>query len=288
MTTAGGSADPGMVLDVLIPTRDRPEALAITLSGLAAAPLPLRIIVADQSRRPAAEHPLVTTMLRALAQDGQEVVVHEGRPRLGVAEQRDHLLSQARSPWVLFLDDDVWLRPWAISTLGAAMAELGCGLVGMAVTGLSYLDDHRPRQLRSFQPWDGPVRPERIRRGSPQWDRHELHNAANPAHLAELTGATPERWMAYRVAWIGGCVLYQRCALEEAGGFGFWRDLPPVHAGEDVVAQLAVIERRGGAGILPSGAIHLELPTTIPDRRNEAYDLVGPGREVAGLAVGER
>jgi hypothetical protein len=46
------------------------------------------------------------------------------------------------------------------------------------------------------------------------------------------------------------------------------------HAGEDVVAQWQVMERYGAAGILPSGAVHLESPTTVTDRRVEAYDVV--------------
>jgi len=76
------------------------------------------------------------------------------------------------------------------------------------------------------------------------------------------------------VAWIGGCVLYDRERLVELGGFGFWRSVPPAHAGEDVVAQLRVMERYGGAGLLPSRAYHLELPTTVTDRRAECYDYV--------------
>jgi hypothetical protein len=78
----------------------------------------------------------------------------------------------------------------------------------------------------------------------------------------------------YRVAWLGGCVLYNRQALLDAGGFTFWPQLPIDHAGEDVVAQWQVMERYGGAGILPSGAVHLESPTTVTDRRVEAYEVV--------------
>lgn len=40
------------------------------------------------------------------------------------------------------------------------------------------------------------------------------------------------------------------------------------------MAQWQVMERYGGAGILPSGAVHLESPTTVTDRRVEAYDVV--------------
>jgi hypothetical protein len=34
------------------------------------------------------------------------------------------------------------------------------------------------------------------------------------------------------------------------------------------------MERYGGAGLLPSRAYHLELPTTVTDRRAECYDYV--------------
>jgi hypothetical protein len=37
-----------------------------------------------------------------------------------------------------------------------------------------------------------------------------------------------------------------------------------------------VMAKYGGAGILPTGAVHLEAPTTVVDRRVEAYDVVPP------------
>ncbi|HET7724314.1 MAG TPA: hypothetical protein VFK68_06720, partial [Propionibacteriaceae bacterium] len=40
------------------------------------------------------------------------------------------------------------------------------------------------------------------------------------------------------------------------------------------VAQARVMARYGGAGLIPSGAVHLEAPTTVPDREVEARDLV--------------
>jgi hypothetical protein len=36
-----------------------------------------------------------------------------------------------------------------------------------------------------------------------------------------------------------------------------------------------VLATAGGAGILPSGAYHLESPTTVPDRTVQARDVVG-------------
>jgi hypothetical protein len=144
----------------------------------------------------------------------------------------------------------------------------------MAPQGLSYLDDRRPEQTAAFEAWNGPVQAERIRPGAPEFERWPLHNAANLSHLSADLSLGPGEWLPYRVAWLGGCVLYRRDALDDAGGFRFWPSLPVEHAGEDVVAQWQVMERHGAAGILPSGAVHLESPTTVTERRVEAYDVV--------------
>ncbi|MEW9549888.1 glycosyltransferase family 2 protein [Nonomuraea sp. NPDC050783] len=272
------SSDLAADLDVLVPTKDRPGALAVTLAGLAAQDTAgFRVVVSDQSARPAGEDPLVAAALRILAHRGSPVELLRHVPARGLAEQRQFLLEQAGRRFALYLDDDVWLEPGALGTLAGALDELACGFVGYALHGLSYRDDPRPHELVSYEEWPGPVRPERVRRDGPAWWRHRLHNAANPLHLAEKAGADGP-WKAYKVAWIGGCVLYDRERLVECGGFGFWRSVPPAHAGEDVVAQLRVMERYGGAGLLPSRAYHLELPTTVVDRRAECYDYVLEGR----------
>lgn len=78
----------------------------------------------------------------------------------------------------------------------------------------------------------------------------------------------------YKVAWIGGCVLLDVDKLRSVGGFGFWRDLPAEHCGEDVVAQARVMARYGGCGVLPSGAYHQEHPTTIRELRHDAPRLL--------------
>jgi hypothetical protein len=171
----------------------------------------------------------------------------------------------------------VWLEPGAVARLHEAIGELGCGFVGAAVQGLSYVEDHRPPELEPFERWLGRPRPERIEPGSAAWRRWTLHNAANPTHLGQRHVAPGERWVAYKVAWIGGCVLYDRRALDAVGGFGFWAELPESHCGEDVLVQQRVMARFGGAGILPSGAYHLESPTTVPDREVKAWEAVNAG-----------
>lgn len=264
------------ILEVLIPTRNRPTELAATLAGLAAQDADsFGVVVSDQSDgRAGWEHEAPATMLRVLEAQGRRVRTLRHLPRHGLAEHRQFLLDTSTAPRVLFLDDDVWLAPGAVRTLSEALGSLGSGFVGMAVQGLSYLDDRRPDEVAEFSVWDGPVEPERMDRESPGFERWKLHNAANLVHVAaELRRAGrlgAGEWLPYRVAWVGGCVLYRRDALETCGGFGFWQELPAAHVGEDVVAQWRVMERFGGAGIIPSQAVHLESPTTVPDRTVEA------------------
>ncbi|MDP9696870.1 UNVERIFIED_ORG: GT2 family glycosyltransferase [Arthrobacter globiformis] len=273
---ASGHTIEDAALDILIPTCDRPAELAVTLAGLAAQEGPaFRLVVSDQSDGPPAwEHSPAASLLRVLRAQGTDVELHRHLPRRGLAEHRQFLLEQARTDKVLFLDDDVWLEPGALGRMSDALDDLGCGFVGMAPQGLSFLDDRRPEQTGTFTPWQGPVTPERIRPGEEGFERWPLHSAANLSHLSAELELKSGQWIPYKVAWLGGCTMFRRQALEDAGGFGFWTQLPPEHCGEDVVAQWRVMERFGGAGILPSGAVHLESPTTVTDRRVEAFDVV--------------
>jgi GT2 family glycosyltransferase len=263
------------LLDVLVPTCDRPQALAVTLTSLAAQTLTgFRVVVSDQSERcdlpdGAVRAPEVLTPLRLLQARGRQVETHRHLPRRGLAEQRQFLLDQARAPYALFLDDDVLCEPDLLERLLAVMLDQQCGFVGMPLVGLSHLDDVRPHQ-QGFEPWDGPVQPETVAPGDPRWERHHLHSAANAWHVQqqlELKASSP---LLYKVAWIGGCVLYDVAKLRAVGGFDFWRDLPPAHCGEDVLAQLRVMAAHGGCGVLPTGAFHQQLPTTVPDREHDA------------------
>jgi GT2 family glycosyltransferase len=268
-----GAATPDV--DIVIPTRNRRVELATTLAGLAAQTYRrFRVLVSDQSDdEPSYATPPAQAMARVLRLAGQDVTFTRHLPRRGLAEHRDWLLRQATAPYVLFLDDDVWLEPEALGRMRTAIGELGCGFVGAAVQGLSYVEDVRPHQLAFYEEWDGPVTPETMTRTSRSWWRASLNAAANPYHLEKQLDLKPGEWRAYKVAWIGGCVLYDREALITCGGFDFWPQLPVEHAGEDVGAQWRVMAKYGGAGVLPTGAIHLESPTTVPDREIEVTEV---------------
>jgi glycosyltransferase involved in cell wall biosynthesis len=265
-------------VDVLIPTYRRHTALAITLAGLVSQTYrPLRIVVSDQTEEEPlpSRSPEVQAVVRVLEASGCCVERHHHLPKRGMAEHRGFLLAHALAPYALFLDDDVLLEPDLIERLVRAIQRSDCGFVGSALIGLSFRDDVRPDE-ETIEFWDGPVRPELVLPGTAAWSRHRLHNAANLLHVQQRLKPSEDRL--YKVAWVGGCVLYDVARLRATGGFRFWRLLPTRHAGEDVLAQQQVMARYGGAGLFPSGAYHLELPTTIGERRIDAPQVLAPSR----------
>jgi GT2 family glycosyltransferase len=263
-------------IDILVPTYNRPDALAVTLTSLCAQTFrDFRVTVSDQTEdQDMVEFSTIQNVRRVLEIHGHKPHILKHLPRRGIAEQRQFLLEQATAPYVLFLDDDILLEPWVLELLLNTIEQQGCGFVGNPLVGLSYLHDVRPEEHRSFAPWERHVQPEAIAKDTPEWQRWQLHNAANPYHLQQKWGATVENPCPYRVAWISGCVLFDRAKLLTCGGFEFWQHLPPNSCGEDVVVQQRMMKQFGGCGVLPSGAYHQELPTTIRDRTYNAPNLL--------------
>ncbi|HEX7021558.1 MAG TPA: glycosyltransferase [Trueperaceae bacterium] len=251
------------VLDVLIPTMNRPLALALTLAGVAGQSLSeLRVVVADQSDEPMQDHTVLRTLARIIEARGGMLEWHHRLPRHGIAEQRQFLLDQATSRHCLFLDDDVFMEPWVAAKLHEVLCAEACGFVGAFPNGMSFVEDVRPDQ-QQVEFWSGPVRPEVVEPGSKGWERAKLHAAANLYHAG--LRLAPGEVRRYKVAWVGACCLYDRTKLEAVGGFGFWRALPSRHAGEEVLVQNLLMRRWGGCALMPSGTYHAEVPTTIGD-----------------------
>jgi hypothetical protein len=252
-------------VDVLLPTIERRTSLTMTLGGLAAQSVTdLRVIVADQSAAFAGDDPAVQTLARVIEARGGAVEWHHRPPRHGIAEQRDFLLLQARAGTVLFLDDDVLMEPWVVGRLLEVLAEEGCAFVGAFPAGLSHRDDVRPAQ-QAIDYWDGPVRPEAVDPGSPEWERWQLHRAANLYHVGRAL--PPGESRRYKVAWLASCILYDRRKLEAVGGFSFWDRLPRYHSGEEVLVQNLLMRRWGGCGVVPSGTYYSQAPTTTLNDR---------------------
>lgn len=256
---------------VLIPTFNRSTALAVTMTSLCFQTCKdFDIVVSDQSEGDIyGGDASLETVIRLLQEKGHGIRLIRNFPRRGMAQQRQFLLEQSQSLFSLFLDDDLVLEPYAIGNMLKVLEEEECGFVGNAVIGLSYLDDVRPYQ-QHIEFWEGRVSPETLSPGDSKWERHKLHNAANLYHVQKKLDVSPDAPLKYKVAWIGGCVMYDTFKLQEAGGFDFWQELPAKHCGEDVLAQLRVARQFGGCGLIPSGVYHQELKTTVPDREINA------------------
>lgn len=250
-----------MSIDILLPTCNRLESLILTVSGVAGQSLTdLRVIVADQSEVPVAKSQVIQTLRRIIEARGGSWEYHDRAPIHGIAEQRDFLLRQATADAVLYLDDDVFMEPWVVERLYDTLGAQQCAFVGAFPAGLSHREDVRPAQ-QIVHWWDGPVQAEAVEPDSAEWERWQLHRAANAYHAA--LRLAPGESRLYRVAWIASCILYDRRKLLEVGGFSFWDRLPRYHSGEEVLVQNLLMRRWGGCAIMPAGTYYSQVPTTV-------------------------
>ncbi len=263
-------------VDVLIPTCGRKTGLAVVLTSLLGQTFKdFDVYVSDQTEGEDYLNSVeIQTIARALRLHGHQVTLMKHLPRRGLAEHRHFLVTQSRAPYVHFLDDDVLLEPDVLGRMLEVMERERCGFVGCAVIGLSYLYDYRLHQ-HGIELWDGPVQPELFTPETIPWGRHVVNNACNVLHLTRKH-ARDGQSVPYKVAWVGGAnVLYDRQKLMDVGGFAWWPQLPPEHAGEEVMLQFMLLRHHGGCGLLPSGTYHLEAPTTVENREVNATSLFG-------------
>lgn len=249
------------IVDILLPTCNRLSSLIMALSGVASQTLQdVHVIIADQSQEAVGDNLVIQSLCRIIEARGNAVTYHH-RPQVhGISEQREFLLKQATAQDVLYLDDDVFMEPWVVERLLTVLHSEQCAFVGAFPAGLSYRDDRRPHQ-QSIEYWEGPVRPEAVDPDSPEWQRAQLHRAANLFHVSEKV--PPGTTWRYKLAWLAACILYDREKLLEIGGFSFWSRLPRYQSGEEVLVQNLLMRRWGGCGILPSGTYFSEAPSTV-------------------------
>ena len=248
-------------VDILLPTCNRLASLVATLSGVAAQTFSnIRVILADQSRETVENEPVLLCLRRLIESRGGRTDYHYRVPSRGICEQRDFLLRQATAPKVLYLDDDVIMQPNVVARLVRILDQQQCGFVGAFPAGLSWIHDERPQQQR-VEFWDGKVRAEVVEPATDRWELWHLHRAANILHASRKLAPGEERL--YKVSWVASCILYDRAKMESVGGFGFWRDLPRYHSGEEVLVQIRMMARWGGCAVMPSGTYYTEVPSTV-------------------------
>ncbi|MDB4875814.1 MAG: Beta-monoglucosyldiacylglycerol synthase [Gemmatimonadetes bacterium] len=111
--------DVSVDVSVIVPTYNRGPALRRTLDCLAAqSPAPREIIVVDQSDQP---DPTTQQMLGALSAQGIIRLVRQEIPNAQRA--RNHAIGEARGEVLLFLDDDVEMKPDLVGAHWANYAD---------------------------------------------------------------------------------------------------------------------------------------------------------------------
>jgi glycosyltransferase involved in cell wall biosynthesis len=250
---------------VLIPTLNRSEALSATLLSLCFQEYKdFDIIISDQSdKEMLADDYTLRTIIRKLIFHGHSIQIVKNKPKRGIAHQRQFLLEQSESELSLFIDDDLILEPYVVRNMVRVMESKKCGFTGCGVSSLSSLKIKK-NDIPEIEFWDGDITPEVVTPDLPSWQRYKLHEDANLIQLAEKHKITSEYPKLYKVAWVGGCTLFDTQKLKSVGGFNFWTELPDNIVGEHVLAQIRVMKKFGGCGILPSGVYDQELPSTLP------------------------
>jgi hypothetical protein len=151
-----------------------------------------------------------------LAGQGRRIRTTRHLPRRGLAEHRAVMLAASSAPFSLFCDDDAWLEPGVVGRLHEAIVELGAGW--SARPSRPVLPARPPTgRARTVRAVVGPSGARADRARAAGVATLDLHNAANPVHLARRHLRPDERWLAYKIAWVGGCVLYERAVLDAVG-----------------------------------------------------------------------
>jgi glycosyltransferase involved in cell wall biosynthesis len=125
--------DPGIAseeeVDAVIPTLGRPGPLRDLLADLAAQTVPPRRVIVVDQRPPGAGLPPPAD----LGADWPFELVSRTVDWIGACRARNLALGEVRSPWVLFLDDDVRLPADTVARLAATARAYGVGAVNAAV-----------------------------------------------------------------------------------------------------------------------------------------------------------
>jgi hypothetical protein len=279
------------IVDVLIPTTGPPASLGATLSSLANQRYPSFRVMATRPPLDEADEPELSGLVRLLETGGHPVRFVDAPAPGRDGGRAQALLDLAAAEYVLVVDDGIFLEADLLGRLVGGLRASGGALLGSSVVDLRFRDEHRPdEEVIDF--WDGPVRPEEIRLDSRAWARRKVHRGANLQHLRERLPRTRDRL--YRVADIGGCVLYDTARLRSVGGFrplGDHGRHPSMPLSTTSAAQLRLLDRYGGAGLFPSGAYRLtpvatELLSWPPVRRDAATAVTGSPGPAGVLANG--
>jgi glycosyltransferase involved in cell wall biosynthesis len=123
-------------ISVVIPTRNRPKILLKTLNTFRDQTTSVsEVVIIDGSEGNETRDELAS---HELAKSG--IIIYIKASQLGAASQRNQGVVQARYPFILFADDDVYLEPDCVAKLWEAMESgISVGGVSAMITNQKYL-----------------------------------------------------------------------------------------------------------------------------------------------------
>ena len=274
------------MVEVVVPEAWTPAGLATTLVSLAGQRYPAFNVASVRPQSEAASSDLagIAAILEAR---GHRVRLADLPATATLGRRRQALLESVAAPYLLVVDDGLFLEPDLIGRLVAAIRSTRCGFVGSAVIDLRYRGEHRVNE-QAIEFWDGPVRAEDVRVGTQAWARRRVHRGANLEHLRERLPRTRDRL--YRISDIRGCVLYDTATLRAAGGFaGLGQAGDGAPLGLEAAAQLRLLAHSGGAGLFPSGAYRVTRAASEPASHSwPGADDPWPSADVGSVPVASR
>ncbi|MBI2777764.1 MAG: hypothetical protein HYX57_10960 [Chloroflexi bacterium] len=277
------------IVDVVIPAARSTAGLGATLASLAAQRYPAFRATVDISPGLEAGASL-DALVRLLEARGHPAHL-EASASGGGGPIRDLNRLRGSAPYLLVVEEGVFLEPDLIGRLVAAMRSTPSGFVGSSAVSLDARSERAARGPAGISFWDGPVRPEVLSEAA-QAERRRLHRGASLQDLRERLPRTRDRL--YRIADIDGCVLYDTEKLRSVGGFPAVEPGSADHRAGDVgsglpdpgqgVVQRRLLARHGGAGLFPSGAFRLvpavamAAPTVLGDAGGDRPAVEGSRR----------
>jgi GT2 family glycosyltransferase len=238
--------DTAPFVSVVVPTVDRPDALAVCLQDIVGQEYPnLEILVVDNAPEESGAAAVVrSTTARTRA------IRYLAESRRGTSRARNHGLRNARGEIVAFVDADVRLDRWWLAAIVTAMRErteanehISC------VTGLILSDDIETQAQLWMEEWGGYSKG--LQRQTFNLREHRCRNPLYP-FAAAIFGSGAN--MAFRTA-----ELLKSGGFDVALGGG-----TPSQSGEDLACFLDVVSGGGNLVYEPGAIVWHDHPAT-PD-----------------------
>lgn len=229
------------LVDVVVPTRDRPRALEVCLRALAQQSMPdIRVIITDDGSRVPVAEAVDRDILDAL-----DVLILRNEQSRGPAAARNQAVVAGDAPYIAFIDDDVEAAPDLVARQLALLRGLGPRAI--LIGPLLAPEGWRPTAWNRWEAEQLLVEYARMERGEyePTWRQFHTGNAFLERETFESVGGFDEQFtraedieFALRAALAGHRFVFNAGAVGRHDAFrsrSAWLRIPTAYAEFDVL-----------------------------------------------------